>query len=397
MELRHLHVVLTVAEAGSISRAASSLKIAQAGLTAQLRRIERGFGGPLFLRRTDGVELTELGRHVVLRSRDLVERFDDLLVTARGLAAESGGLGLRLGGVAGSPTPLLVSVVRDLLPNRPQTTHIERSRDAVLELVRAGKLDVALVAEFPQSPLRIPEEVDRRCVVVEPMLVGVATSHRLAQRKEIPLSELADEDWAVPEESYGGGRVNLRLACEAAGFTPRCVHFGVDPLTAAELVRAGHTVACFFPSARELPGVALKPIVGNPVQRRVTLVWRRGCAAAEYIEDIRAALLRAYLEQTWSLAVLDWPDSVGRLGRLEVGGTRGDFRRSKSVIVGSRAVNHRRGLAGTSGSGRERSEGSEGSGAKSSEESGAKGVKGAERRAVKGSGAKGVKGAERRG
>ncbi|NUT94306.1 MAG: LysR family transcriptional regulator, partial [Saccharothrix sp.] len=62
MELRHLHVVLTVAEAGSISRAASSLKIAQAGLTAQLRRIERGFGGPLFLRRSDGVELTELGR-----------------------------------------------------------------------------------------------------------------------------------------------------------------------------------------------------------------------------------------------------------------------------------------------------------------------------------------------
>ncbi|MFC6088487.1 LysR family transcriptional regulator [Saccharothrix sp. BKS2] len=299
MELRHLHVVLTVAEAGSISRAASLLKIAQAGLTAQLRRIERGFGGPLFLRRSDGVELTELGRHVVLRSRDLVERFDDLLVTTRKLAAEHPGTGIRLGGVAGSLTPLLVGVVRSLLPTHPQTTHIERSGDAVLELVRTAKVDLALVTEFPQSPLRIPEEVDYRTVVTEPMLVGIASGHRLAGRGEVRLSELADEEWAVLDECYGGGRLNLQLACEAAGFTPRCAHFGVDPVSAAELVRSAHTVACFFPSGNDLPGVVLKPIVGNPVHRCVMLVWQRDCEAAEYVEDVYAALLRAYQERTW--------------------------------------------------------------------------------------------------
>ncbi|MEV0679590.1 LysR family transcriptional regulator [Actinosynnema sp. NPDC050436] len=299
MELRHLHVVLTVAEAGSISRAASSLKIAQAGLTAQLRRIERGFGGPLFVRRSDGVEPTELGRHVVQRSRDLVERFDDLLATARKIAAESGSLGIRLGGVAGSLTPLLVGVVRDLLPDQPQTTHIERSCDAVLELVRTGKLDVALVVEFPQSPLRIPEEVAHRPVVTEPMLVGIPAGHRLSTRTEIRLSELADEDWAVPEENYGGGKLNLHLACEAAGFTPRCVHFGADPAAAAELVRSAQTVACFFPTPQNLPGVVLKPIAGNPIHRRVTLTWQREHVAAQHVDDIHAALLEAYQEQVW--------------------------------------------------------------------------------------------------
>ncbi|WP_257902452.1 LysR family transcriptional regulator [Saccharothrix obliqua] len=294
MELRHLHVVLTVAEAGSISRAASSLKVAQAGLTAQLRRIERGFGGPLFVRRTDGVELTELGRHVVLRSRDLVERFDDLLVTARKIAAEGGSLGVRLGGVTGSLTPLLVSAVRTLLPNQPQTTHVERSCEAVLDLVRSGKLDMALVVEFPQSPLRLPEEVECRPVVTEPVLVGIPANHRLATRAEIRLSELADEDWAVPEENYGGGRLHLHLACEAAGFTPRCAHFGVDPTTAADLVRAGHTVACFFPTTHDLPGIALKPLVGNPIRRRVLLVWQRNHATADYMDNIHTTLRRTY-------------------------------------------------------------------------------------------------------
>jgi DNA-binding transcriptional LysR family regulator len=294
MELRHLHVVLTVAEAGSISRAATSLKIAQAGLTAQLRRIERGFGGPLFTRRTDGVELTELGRHVVARSRDLVERFDELLLTARRMAAQSGGAGIRLGGVAGAHTPLLVGVLRDLMPNHPRTTHVERSADAVLDLVRTGKVDVALGAEFPQSPLRVPEEVDTRPVVSEPMLVGIPVGHRLSARAEVRLSDLADEEWAVPDENHGGGRLNLHLACEAAGFTPRCAHFGVDPASAAELVRSGHAVACFFPTGDDLPGVVLKPIAGNPVHRRVRLVWRRRAGAEDYVDDVHAALLRAY-------------------------------------------------------------------------------------------------------
>ena len=81
-ELRHLHVVLAVAAAGSIRRAATDLKIAQPGLTAQIRRIERTFGGQLFVRASNGVVLTELGEHVVLRAQEIVEKFDDLCATA---------------------------------------------------------------------------------------------------------------------------------------------------------------------------------------------------------------------------------------------------------------------------------------------------------------------------
>jgi DNA-binding transcriptional LysR family regulator len=293
MELRHLHVVLTVARAGSISRAASQMKIAQAGLTAQVRRIEATLGGPLFLRRTDGVELTELGRHVVVRAQDLVERFDDLLVTSHKLACR-GDSGIRLGGVVGAPTALLVRAVREVLPGVPQSTHVERGGDAVLELVRAGDLDLALVVEFPRSPLRYPKTVGLRGVVTERMLVGVPVGHRLSGRSEVLLSELAGEEWVVPDEHHGG-RLNLDLACEAVGFTPRCAHFGADPMAAADLVRTTGAVAGFFPGT-DVPGVLLKPIIGNPVHRRITLVWNAD--AAEHVDDVHAGLLRAYHERT---------------------------------------------------------------------------------------------------
>src|SRR3954469_23971871 len=98
--LRHLQVVVAVAEAGSISRAAAALRIAQSGLTAQLGRIEREFGAPLFHRRPHGVEPTELGAHVLLGARALIGQFDDLVASAR-TRAHSGGSAsaIRLGGV----------------------------------------------------------------------------------------------------------------------------------------------------------------------------------------------------------------------------------------------------------------------------------------------------------
>jgi DNA-binding transcriptional LysR family regulator len=297
MELRHLHVVLTVADAGSISRAATSLKIAQAGLTAQLRRIEQGFGGPLFIRRWDGVELTELGRHVLARSRDLVQQFDDLLVTSRKLVALGCPPGVRLGGVAGAITPMLAGAVRDLLPDRPRTTQMARDCETVVELVAAKKIDIAVVTEFSRGSLRIPEELGSRPLVTEPMFIGIANDHRLSTRAEIRLAELADEEWAIPEETYSGPRLNFQDACEAAGFTPRCAHLGTDLTSAAELVRSQQTVAGFFPTTYEFPGVVFKPLVGNPIYRRMTLVWSPGSEVAGSVRDIHATVLRAYQER----------------------------------------------------------------------------------------------------
>lgn len=297
MELRHLHVVLAVADAGSISRAATSLKIAQAGLTAQLRRIEQGFGGRLFVRRWDGVELTELGRHVVVRARDLVEQFDDLLITSRKLVEQAGASCVRLSGVAGAITPMLIGAVRDLLPELPRTTHMERGCETVVDLVRSGKIDIAVVTEFSKGSLRIPEEVGSRPLVTEPMFVGIAADHRLSTRHEIHLTELADEEWALPEENYGGPRLNFQEACESAGFTPRCTHFGVDLTSAAELVRSRHAVAGFFPTSYEFQGVVFKPLVGNPTYRRMTLIWAPGSQVAESIGDIHTTVLRAYQER----------------------------------------------------------------------------------------------------
>ncbi|HCU51791.1 MAG TPA: LysR family transcriptional regulator, partial [Micromonosporaceae bacterium] len=69
LELRHLRVVCAIAETGSVTKAASLLGLAQPALTAQLQRIERTLGGPLFDRDRRGATPTALGELVLARAR----------------------------------------------------------------------------------------------------------------------------------------------------------------------------------------------------------------------------------------------------------------------------------------------------------------------------------------
>ncbi|WP_137022905.1 LysR family transcriptional regulator, partial [Streptomyces albus] len=78
LELRHLKVVSAIAEAGSLTRAATGLGLAQPALSAQLKRMERALGGALFVRGPQGVRPTELGELVLERARVLVPAVAEL-------------------------------------------------------------------------------------------------------------------------------------------------------------------------------------------------------------------------------------------------------------------------------------------------------------------------------
>lgn len=294
VELRHLHVVLAVAAAGSIRSAATSLKIAQPGLTAQLRRIERTFGGQLFVRATNGVVLTDLGEHVVLRAQEIVDKFDDLCVTARKIADGAHPASVQLGGVAGALIPQLVAAVRELLPEQDITTQMERSGEAVIDHVRTEKLDLAVLAEFARTPPQVPFGVLRRPLLTEPVFVALPAGHRLADRAELDLVDLADEAWTMPEESVGGPRSTFQLTCEAAGFTPRFAHFGADLATALELVRSENTIAGVHPAIHDVDGIVVKPLFGNPLHRRLVMVWPERSAVADLVDRVHAGFITGY-------------------------------------------------------------------------------------------------------
>ena len=72
LELRHLRLVVAVADAGSIGAAARALGIDQPLVSRQLRRIEGELGTVLFHRAAGGVTLTPAGADFVARARPLL-------------------------------------------------------------------------------------------------------------------------------------------------------------------------------------------------------------------------------------------------------------------------------------------------------------------------------------
>lgn len=75
IEFRHLRTVVAVAEAGSITKAAKLLFIAQPALSTQLQQLENNLGTDLFVRTPKGMQLTEAGEQFLVHAKSILKYF----------------------------------------------------------------------------------------------------------------------------------------------------------------------------------------------------------------------------------------------------------------------------------------------------------------------------------
>jgi DNA-binding transcriptional LysR family regulator len=85
-DLRHLRYFVTVAEEGSLTRAAAQIPVAQQSLSEQIRALERQLGAPLFVRGPRGVALTDVGSALLAEARPLLTRTERAFDRVRRLA-----------------------------------------------------------------------------------------------------------------------------------------------------------------------------------------------------------------------------------------------------------------------------------------------------------------------
>jgi DNA-binding transcriptional LysR family regulator len=76
LKLRQLRALVVLGEELSFTRAAARLGVAQPALSAQISRIERRLGAKLVERSTRSVQLTPVGRDLLVRARRLLAETD---------------------------------------------------------------------------------------------------------------------------------------------------------------------------------------------------------------------------------------------------------------------------------------------------------------------------------
>lgn len=243
MELRHLRYFVAVAEELHFTRAAERLHIGQPPLSQQIQALEQELGAALFTRSKRRVALTDAGRHLLVRAREILDAAakvgGEVQRVARGEVGE-----LRIGFTSTVPlTPILPAIVQSYRQHYPHVTLQLREMytDDQFDALRQDQLDVGFVRfNGYQAPPGVRIKPLRR----DPLLLIVPAHHRLAKRKSVALAECKDEDFIVYPTSAGSGlKLYLRQLCARAGFEPHVAQEAGEALTQIGLVAAGLGVA----------------------------------------------------------------------------------------------------------------------------------------------------------
>ncbi|MGC7096090.1 LysR substrate-binding domain-containing protein [Amycolatopsis lurida] len=298
IELRHLRVVCAIADAGSITRAAARTGTTQPALTATLQRIERAWGGRLFARSREGVTLTAFGESVLPLARGVLASANALDHHVRGWLTDGSARPIALGGIGGSMVVELAGRLGERLGSAMVAVSTEFSPRRLLDLLAAARLDAAVVADYPDHELVGPPGVRLRALAVEPIFVALPSAHPAAAADEVRLADLAADEWVLGPSDGVGWPECFESVCERAGFRPRVMHRISDPSLLRRLVAAGRALSPCQVTFPEAPGIAVRPLAGDPLWLRYLVAWRDRGAFGKQAEVLITEAMSAYEHDT---------------------------------------------------------------------------------------------------
>jgi molybdate transport repressor ModE-like protein len=240
LDVRRLHVLREVASRGSFSAAADELFLSQSAVSQQVAALEREVGMPLLERTREGPVLTDAGRALVGHADAVIARLDEAERELQAIAGLEGGE-LRIASFASASATIVTEAAAEFTKRHPKvriSLSEAEPEESVPPRLRAGELDLALVLDYPIVPEEAHRDLELTLLLTESMHLVLPRDHRLAERRSVRLTDLADEPWLSGVAPSSCREVVVR-ACEAAGFEPQISYESDDYAVLQGLVAAG--------------------------------------------------------------------------------------------------------------------------------------------------------------
>ncbi len=271
MELRQLEYFVAVAEEANFTRAAERVHVAQPAVSAQIAKLERELGEPLFDRARREVQLTAAGQAVLPHARAALAAAAD----ARTAVAELSDLvrgSVTIGTVTAHDVdmPSLLAQFHEAHPHVDITLGTANS-DELIEGIRTGQSDAAIVSVGAELPSGLAAVV----VTDQPIVAAVALDDPWHGRRTLRLEDLAGR--AVIALPVGAGiRNQFDRACADGGVDVHVAFEASTPHALANLAARGLGVAV-LPQSMVRSRADLHPITLMPALRgRLVFAWRAG-------------------------------------------------------------------------------------------------------------------------
>ncbi len=288
MELRQLEYFVAVVEEANFTRAAERVHISQSGVSAQLRQLERELGVELIDRSGRTATPTAAGSAVLEHARVLLAAVDAI----RQAADDVNGLirgRLVVGMVVGSVMTPLFDALAAFHRAHPgvEIALAEDNSDRLVERIRAGTLDIALIG----SAATTPPGLNALTIISERLVAAVPVDHPLADHQRVTLADIVAYPLVCLPEGTGV-RTVFDQACADRGVTPNIALQASAPGAVADLAARGlgaailsHTIASDH-TGRLIP-LALD--IDTPTV--LALIWAASTAPAlrEFLRHCRHA------------------------------------------------------------------------------------------------------------
>ncbi|ALO92493.1 LysR-family transcriptional regulator [Streptomyces hygroscopicus subsp. limoneus] len=288
LNLERLRTLDALARHGSVSAAADALHVTTSAVSQQLGKLEREVGQQLLAKNGRGVRLTDAGR---LLSEHAARILSQVELAQSDLEAQRGQVvgELRLSAFPTAARGLFPAALGALRTEHPglRVRSSELEPEAGIAGVVRGDLDLAVVLDWYNKPMPVPDGLVKAPLLDDPAEVAMPAAHRLADRDEVDLTEFAQDEWIT----WGEGEFChewLMFTLRSKGVEPIVGHRAGETHTQLGLVAAGLGV-CIAPLLGRHPvpeGVVLVPL-RQRVRRHVYVVWR---ADADRRPSIRAAV-----------------------------------------------------------------------------------------------------------
>ncbi|MGN0402187.1 MAG: LysR family transcriptional regulator [Acetatifactor sp.] len=219
MDIRLMRYFVTVAEEGSITRAAKKLNIAQPPLSKQLRQLENELGMVLFIRGKKNIQLTEAGAFFKRRAVDLIASFDSLEKQMKNYQMNAAGA-VSIGAVEAVATCYLPDILNEFHQEFPNINYEVwcGSTDDILEKLEKGLLDVGFLRTYADT-----DRYSSFGLLEDEWCVLIPDTHRLAgtDNQTICAQDLDGEPIIVP--STPGRIQEIESWFQSVGIKPNIV------------------------------------------------------------------------------------------------------------------------------------------------------------------------------
>lgn len=286
MNLKDLKYLVALADTGHFGKAAARTFVSQPTLSAQLKKLEEYLGVKLVERQPKNVQLTDVGRQVVVRARRMLEDGDEIVALARNNTDPLAGK-LRVGLIPTIGPYLLPRVMPKLRKALPQL-HLmlyEYQTESLLKRLRDGEIDTGIMALPGPS-----DGMDFQELYREAFTVALPIGHPLAEKSAIKVQDLKGQTLLLLEDGHCLRDQALEVCSridvkEAEDFRATSLE------TLRQMVVAGLGITLLPELAVDAPfgsqrGLAVRQFAKPAPTRTVGAVWRKSSTRTVAITEL---------------------------------------------------------------------------------------------------------------